>query len=274
MSKVNAINPATPAGSSRPKDGDDNIRAFKSATIEILDVDHYVGSDAGSGYTEDDAGKHSLVRFRDVQTDLAALLGASDKGLLAVKNDGSNNELYYYDENGNTIQITEEGDVPFSSVGSVANNTYIKAKNAAGSGTVDLIKANASDIAVIPDGSQMATDAAPTDDKGIANKKYVDDEIAAESKSLGFWAGKSVDTVYQADSDGFVLVTSSSTDQRPYYTVYSDGNSPPTTNRFRMRNTDGNSVHSACVPVKKSDYWKVANSGTLGNLTIYWIPLT
>ncbi|HDY88246.1 MAG TPA: hypothetical protein ENH82_09060 [bacterium] len=55
------------------------------------------------------------------------------------------------------------------------NDTYLTADNAAGTGTVDLIKANTSDVAVIPDGSELATSAAPTADADIANKKYVDD---------------------------------------------------------------------------------------------------
>ena len=102
------------------------------------------------------------------------------------------------------------------------------------------------------------------------------DPIAGETgptfNILGDWSARAKDTVYQARTDGMIHVTSTSIDQRPYYTVYTDAATPPTENRARARNTDGNSVISANVLVKKGDYWKVTDSGTFGNLTVLWIP--
>ncbi len=60
----------------------------------------------------------------------------------------------------------------------IDNNTYITAVDAAGTGTVNLIMANASDDAQLPDGAELATSAAPTADEDIANKLYVDDRRA------------------------------------------------------------------------------------------------
>lgn len=77
---------------------------------------------------------------------------------------------------------------------------------------------------------------------------------------------------YLAQSDGFVVITSTATDQRPYYTVYTDSSNPPTTNRTRVRNPDGSTVNSVRVPVKKGDYWKITDHGTFGNVTIFWLP--
>lgn len=90
-------------------------------------------------------------------------------------------ELFFKDESGNETQITSGGKINQAAVANVANNTYIKSKDAAGSGTVDLIKANALNIPVVPDGIQTATNAAPTDEKGVSNKKYVDDSVASLS---------------------------------------------------------------------------------------------
>ena len=85
-------------------------------------------------------------------------------------------ELHLVDEEGNATQITSLNKLYLDN-GRLTNNVYLKAINAAGNGTIDLIKSNASDVAVVPDGSQMATSAAPTADAGIANKKYADDKI-------------------------------------------------------------------------------------------------
>jgi hypothetical protein len=68
------------------------------------------------------------------------------------------------------------------------NDTYLTADNYAGTGTVNLIKANTSDVAVIPDGSELASSAAPTADADIANKKYVDDNVGGIGPAWSTWA--------------------------------------------------------------------------------------
>lgn len=95
------------------------------------------------------------------------------------KHDGTTNEGPQIDTGGLAADCVTGAKIEDDAVGAehieLQNDTYLTAADAAGTGTVDLIKANASDVPVIPDGAQTATDAAPTDDKGIANKKYVDD---------------------------------------------------------------------------------------------------
>jgi len=68
---------------------------------------------------------------------------------------------------------------PTLTEGIVANDSYLQARNAADDGNVDLIKADGSDVPTLPDGSALATSAAPTADAEIANMKYVVDQIAA-----------------------------------------------------------------------------------------------
>jgi len=106
-----------------------------------------------------------------------------------------------------------------SGTAQIANNTYLKATNNAGTGTVDLIKANTSDVAVLPDGSELATSAAPTADADIANKKYVDDQIGAVDSLFGSWTSTDSESnafaqnnVYKAESDGFVCMRSAAYD--------------------------------------------------------------
>ena len=64
---------------------------------------------------------------------------------------------------------------PTLTEGIVANNSFLQARNAADNGNVDLIKADGSDVPVVPDGTETATNTAPSSDKDLVNKKYADD---------------------------------------------------------------------------------------------------
>jgi hypothetical protein len=62
------------------------------------------------------------------------------------------------------------------------NNQPLRALDAAGTGVVELIKAgrneaNDTDVTVLPDETRLDTDAEPTEDTHIPNKKYVDNQI-------------------------------------------------------------------------------------------------
>ena len=78
----------------------------------------------------------------------------------------------------------------WAQVSVLANNQYLTAVDATGTGTVNLIKANASDVAILPDGSELASSAAPTTDAGLANKKYVDDNVGAANYTPSSYAGE------------------------------------------------------------------------------------
>lgn len=247
---------------------DNYMQQHQRATRERFSVDHVAYADE-SGH--DNIGAHNIVHLL-VQTSIQSLVNG---GCLYTKDADGVAELYFKDESENEIQITDSGKIKYTSVDGVANDTYITAKNAAGDGTVDLIKANASDVAVIPDGSQMASDAAPTEDAGIANKKYVDDQIAAipSAVALGDWVSKvgSYGT-QQATTDGFVVFCfSSGTNDRA--DVYTDSNSSPSTIRVQALCPNGGGAANGCFPVKKSDYWKITLTGGTMNYA-YWIPLS
>jgi hypothetical protein len=59
------------------------------------------------------------------------------------------------------------------------NNTQFVSVNSTGTGTINLIKGNASDIPEIPYGAVLSATTAPSTDLQIPQKKYVDDAIAA-----------------------------------------------------------------------------------------------
>lgn len=116
---------------------------------------------------------------------------------------------------------------------------------------------------------------APTSNYEVANKKYVDDEITASAATLpkfGSWSAASSGTVYQASTDGFAIAWC-------YFagagtiSIFTDGSSPPTTERARTGN-DSNFGGFVFTPVKKSDYWKVTVNGGATIQAVYWLPLS
>lgn len=235
----------SPSGSSNISLGDNRIRELKTQMREVVSVDHKMDS-SGQAATWGYHNQVTLIGKSDIGT------GATNYPILGAQIYQTRPELVYTDESDNDVIITSNGYVNLQAA-IAPNNVYIKAKDNAGSSTVDLIKANASDVAVIPDGSQMATSAAPSNDADISNKKYVDDAVA-----FGSWASKSANTVYQAATDGFVVAYGTNFD------ILTDGSNPPTTDRFTTNIQSGGTV-----PVRKNDYYKV----TAGATNVFWLPI-
>jgi len=182
MSKTDPVNIANPAGSSDPKLGDDYIRTLAKAVIELISKDHYVGTATDNAYDEDAAGEHRIITLNAPQADHPT--NVANKGHLYTKDVNGKVELFFQDEDGNHIQLTETGKILFDSLSDIDNDTYLKGVDKAGTGTVDLIKAGRNeaddaDVAILPDAVRTATNAAPDEDTGVANKKYVDDQITA-----------------------------------------------------------------------------------------------
>lgn len=114
---------------------------------------------------------------------------------------------------------------------------------------------------------------APTSNYEVANKKYVDDSIDAITyPALGAWTTPSSNTVYQAATDGFVMVYGYFAGAGTIY-IYSDGSNPPTTARAQVSN-NSNFYGYLIVPVRKSDYWKITGDGGATAVGVYWIPLS
>lgn len=185
---------SSPAGSDNINAGDNRIRQLKTQIREVIGVDH----DFPSSGQATDNGQHLRVTLQE-QADLGT--GAEGTTILGNQTVSGKGELVYTDEDDNDIPLTSggsmgsavtdilgndcdlDGALHADDISIDTNDTYITSKDAAGTGTVDLIKANSSDIPVIPDGAQMASDAAPTEDAGIANKKYVDDNAFSFTES-------------------------------------------------------------------------------------------
>ena len=156
---------ATPAGDDDPAEADDRMRETKAAVQERENVDHYWPL-TGTEVSDADAGEHRKVTLRVGSAPTAV----ADKGFVYAKDVGGKAELFYRDEDGNEIQLTSKGQ-------NLANDTHLTGTDAAGTGSVNLIKAGTNDLATLPDSAEMASSAAPVEDEAIANKKYVDDSV-------------------------------------------------------------------------------------------------
>jgi len=175
--KTDPINIGNPADPSKPSLGASYIRTLAQAIIEWAGIDHYVGSANNNAYDEADAGKHNQVTYRTKKT-VKPPLSTSDMGCDYIK--GTTAEKYFEDAAGNEIQLTDAGKIRLRSTDyKLAHNTNLVGIDASGTGTVNLIKVNASNKPEIPDGAVLASSAAPTVNAGFANKKYVDDSLAS-----------------------------------------------------------------------------------------------
>jgi len=262
MAKTDPIDPAVPAGSEDPKLGDNRIRELARAVAEILNKDHYIGTDGGSGtgYNEDDAGEHSKVTLRATTKPTAV----ASKGFVYGKDVSGKIELFYEDEDGSEIQITTGG--------------ILNSCNLVGDQTVAGVKTLSSQL-VLPEGLTAAKAIVSTLADGTAPMTVVSATKVANLNAdlfdgkhvdaqYGAWASKSNNTSYLAASDGFVCAYATGTGAIGM-TGLTDASNPPTTARARNSSTrlEEGGV-GITMPVKKGDYWKVT-----GATTVSWLPL-
>lgn len=195
MAKTDPLDPNVPSGSESPSLGDDRIKALARAVAELLNIDHYMGTDGGAdvGYNEDAAGEHRKVT---INAPISTPSNASNKLFIYGKNVNGKIELHTLDEDGNELQITSVGTLHITSpdlVGTLVNNTYFTAVNNAGDGTVDLIKADTNDRAELADGAVLAAATqSGDDDRTIADKAYADAAPAAQMSPESYTNDESV----------------------------------------------------------------------------------
>jgi hypothetical protein len=101
-------------------------------------------------------------------------------------------------------------------------------------------------------------------------------DIGGGEASFGSWMARAENTVYQAATDGFVIVHGPGTGHGyGYVSGYFDSSNPPVT--LRARNGSGyadvGGGATITMPVKKDHYWKVTRTGNIGAMTVYWLPL-
>ena len=157
--------------------------------------------------------------------------------------------------------------------------------------TIDLtatsVKANGIDIVPL-DEDDMVSDSDTSTATQQSIKAYVDLQDhsnygaqipqAGLSDVFGVWTSKSVTTIYQATTDGFLSVYGDITDAAgsASVTVYSDSNASPSTvihTEADQGSPTGRMAVSICIPIKKDEYYKTLVVATASSLTLKFIPL-
>jgi len=104
-------------------------------------------------------------------------------------------------------------------------------------------------------------------------KTYIDTEIASiPSIGLGEAVSKDVDTIYHADTDGFVIMAGS---QMTWTGLVSNNSDMSSATELLYLAVGAGTAASACMPVKKGKYWKIVSGGGEGYYHPpypYWIP--
>lgn len=173
-------NTASPAGSDDPKAGDNRIREVKSATQQLLDVDHQFGL-TGTNVSADDSGKHKKVTLIEV----AAPTPVDNYGHIYAMDVSGVTELFYVGGTGTPKQLTSGG-----KINNVAADLALAALLAGDQTFSGLNTFSAlTTFSTIPE--LPASD--PTTDNQAARKYYVDAQIAAflQSVSVNYVTGTS-----------------------------------------------------------------------------------
>lgn len=267
----------SPLGSDSPSVIDDRIRESKAATAERLNVDHFFdSSDGGTANQVDheDAGKHRQITFYAPISTPGAV--DTNEGVSYTKTVGGVPELHYIDQSEREVQITSLGRLKLTDVNGaeikLSNNQWLTALNAAGSGDVNLIRADANDVTVLPDQTETETNEPPVCTKAVANKKYVDDAVA--HVAMDEYSSRTVGTIYQAATDGFVLVECQATSGVDMYcTIYVSSTTPPSTGFMSHRTLTTNEGGSFCCPIPRGYYYRVYRSDTDLTVNIRWLPM-
>lgn len=112
---------------------------------------------------------------------------------------------------------------------------------------------------------------------GAFNNVSIEKITLAGGGSLGVWSSPiTANVVYQATSDGFVVVSSQTSNAGTTFTVKTDSVNPPTTVRGGYQSLDTGGESSFTCPVRSGDYVLVdgLTTGAGQSYTIYWIPLS
>ncbi|NVM22102.1 MAG: hypothetical protein HWN68_10030 [Desulfobacterales bacterium] len=281
------------------RDWDEGNPTDETYAYEIDEYNRYLRVDCSDrlkvmiyGFTAgENDGLPGLKKATFKQQTSAPSTPNTDEIEIYALDDGTACGLSAKNENGYTKQILkksgtslilncEAGDYTANSIDEddiqLANDGYLTALDAAGTGTVDLIKAGTNDLPTLPDSSEMASNAAPTEDEGIANKKYVDDNIASEVTASAYTTEDSdANTMlkshaYKAATDGWVFAYDTGLDNGNSLKVYVGSTDDPVgagdlIQQFDSFHTD--QAMSVCAFVAENEYFEVTSDKTP---TIRW----
>ncbi len=248
----------TKPGNVKMRVGRQQILANNAALEDALKRDHNFPGTEGA-----DDGEHLKITLHAPLADDPT--EEANKGFLYLKDVSDKAELFFKDEDGHEIQLTTGGTINPAGVMLLAGaQTVTGAKTFQAALTMsgaNIVMAGTETV----DGRDVSADGVMLD-----NHESRIDALEAVP-GFGAWASKSLNTAYQAATDGFVVCYSDDWD--PTLIVYTDGNNPPTTVRTRIGPVESGSLEHSFImcPVRKGDYWKLSSDKT-AKTYVFWLP--
>ena len=94
---------------------------------------------------------------------------------------------------------------------------------------------------------------------------------SSTSRSFGSWAKRDANTVYEAESDGFVAAFTGGPNSAAIAELYIDvgHNASQLALRTRAPRYDG-----SVSPVPRGSYWRVRSGSLKEAITVWWLPVT
>jgi len=209
----------------------------------------------------------------------------ADKGFLYLKDVSGKAELFFEDEDGHVIQLTTGGALNPTGVVLLAGaQTITGAKTFQADITLDggnVVMSGSETVDGVDVSAHKAGTAKSQHTAGVGDHTH--QSAGAEGGKLtgsafstifGEWQSVSItkDTVYQASTDGILIVNAEKTYiNDKYLRLYTDANNPPTTLRARLGGSGGSDEGSITCPIKKNHYYKVSGTGSITDA--YWLPI-
>lgn len=231
--------------------------------------------------------------------EVAAPSGIANKGQITSFDDGGDTELRYTDDSGNDVQLTKDGAInAMAKLGGASVDEQVTRWNGVGGDTLQgsalsITDAGLATLDGVYRGTAQTTPSTSASHvqiygktvSGVIELHTLDsdgNEVQLTSGgsidttntqvSLGPWEARALNTVYQAATDGYVLVYRTEAGGGiGTLQLLTDANTPPTTARISVVIDVDNPRPVAMMPVLKDDYWKVTL--TTGAVTaLWWVP--
>lgn len=253
MADLTTLDSAQPAGSETPTQGDDRERETRDKTKGSFNLEHYLD------------GKHKIPI-------LASLPAFGSAGRLVWKQtSGVADELWGDTGSAWTKLTTNQQMIDY--IASLATHAAVNPIDHPNN-SIDYLKIIAG--AIRKKHLDGGTDNASINN--LVNGGNADNLHYHGGGGTGYWTSVSVNTIYQATTDGMVVGFSEIASGIGGIEIHikSDSTSPPTTRRaayIREIPTLSNpytAQASLMCPIPKNDYWIIDSSVT--NNYFYWIP--
>ena len=285
---------ASPADTEFVSEGADELRYLRGSVGERLSKEHNTietgDVSAGAGGGEHKAGSAKVyvgdysAAWPTTRPDGNALT-SDDYGRLAFDTGSTPDRLAVYLSGGWTLitdsmiatllaatrtfaEIITFSKSPVFTLGIVGNNAYITARNAVGDGNSNMIKVNDSNVPCLGANAVLDTSMGSAD-LSIASRAFVLASVAAVGSLIGEGAARVVTTIYEAETDGILVVLANGQNDT---IVYSDSDPTPDTIVGRVKDDGAGSsgnISTLTVPIKNGNYYQITATTSITGATFY-----